>query len=130
MNMEGFLGTVTKCVEFVAVLARANSIVIPGSQNDANMDFEHPVFSIQNINGHVYYVPALGKIGSCSNGQFRWNKYNSCRDDLLTETEPLEIRSVVDLDNLTEDVQKELIPRMLHAMSKFVRARHVSHDDS
>ncbi len=112
-----------ECVAFVAVLVRANSIVLPGSQNDAHIDFNHWVFSIRNGRGHVYYAPELDKIGSCGNGQYRWNKYNGNeKDDPFTESEPLEIRSVVDLDNLTEDVQKELIPRMLKAMSQFVPA--------
>ncbi len=48
-----FTAMLDECVELVAVLARTNSIVLPGSRNDANMDFGHPLFSIQNLRGHV-----------------------------------------------------------------------------
>ena len=58
-----------ECMDLVAFLSRANSIVLPGrSRNDVHMDFEQPIFSIENQRGHVYHVPALGKIGCCGNG--------------------------------------------------------------
>jgi hypothetical protein len=109
-----------ECVDLVALLTRHNSIVLPGSKNDVHMDFSQPIFSIRNQRGHVYHVPSLKKIGSCGNGSVRFNEYDRKEDDNFTQTESIEIRSIFDLDNLSDDVQKELIPRMLQAMSKFM----------
>jgi len=101
------------CVETVEFLIDNDVVLVPGSEAFDNID--HSKFSVNNHNAHIYWLLELLKCGLTGDGVERTLEYiKQIGEDAFT------LISCIDIDNLPEDIQRELVRRIREGLARFL----------
>ena len=101
------------CVEIIEYLIENNVVLDPGLE--ALKDIKYEKFSVDNHNAHIYWLLELLKCGLTGDGAERSSEYaTKLGKDAFT------LISLIDLENIPVDVQREVVRRIREGSARFL----------